>query len=997
MKQYIVTGMSCAACQSRVEKAVSNVPGVTSCSVSLLTNSMGVEGTASETDIIEAVTRAGYGITPKDAKTSGSVKKSVRAAEKAAGLRDKSGAGASLYAAEEEALKDRETPKLIKRLVWSVVFLAILMYISMGHEMAGWPVPAFMDGNYGAIGTTEMLLSVIVMFINRKFFINGYRALISRAPNMDTLVALGSTAALGYSMVELYAIFYYMNLLNMSAVGMGVTNMDAAGMSTSYMNTIMSLGMNLYFETAAMIPTLITVGKMLESLSKGRTTDALKSLMKLAPKTAVLYRDGREIEVSIDEVSVGDIFVVRPGENIPVDGIVTEGNTAVNESALTGESIPVDKVEGDGISAATLNQSGYIRARATRVGEDTTLSQIIQMVSDAAATKAPLARIADRVSGIFVPAVIGIAAVTFALWMITGAEFSFAISRAIAVLVISCPCALGLATPVAIMVGNGMGAKNGILYKTAVALEKAGRVAVVALDKTGTITSGEPKVTDIIPAEGFTKQELICVAAALERKSEHPLARAVVAYVENLSDLHFGGETKDNGSAGSYDTADLTGAQNIEDTYDGSTANDQDAVSIQERIAADGIGIALTGDDTNKYAACIVDNVEDFEALPGNGLRAVLNGEEIFGGSEKFITGKFGTNEEIKERSQSLAEEGKTPLFFAKGGKIIGIIAVADTIKEDSPQAINELRSMGIEVVMITGDNERTANAIASQAGVDRVIAGVLPDGKEAVIRELQKKGPVAMVGDGINDAPALTRADVGIAIGAGADVAIDAADIVVMKSRLTDVSAAIRLSRATIRNIHENLFWAFFYNVICIPLAAGAYSAIFGWSFEMNPMVGAAAMSLSSFTVCMNALRLNLFKVHGEDRESSPHFNSIKRTIRKGDISSHGLDTCGFNSTTDCTSASVYDEIDINENDIKTKINEKENKTMTKTMKIEGMMCGHCEAAVKKALEVLDGVSSAEVSHEKGTAVVELTGDVDNAVLTKAVEDKDYKVTGVE
>ena len=926
MKQYIVTGMSCAACQSRVEKAVSNVPGVTSCSVSLLTNSMGVEGTASETDIIEAVTRAGYGITPKDAKTSGSVKKSVRAAEKAAGLRDKSGAGASLYAAEEEALKDRETPKLIKRLVWSVVFLAILMYISMGHGMAGWPVPAFMDGNYGAIGTTEMLLSVIVMFINRKFFINGYRALISRAPNMDTLVALGSTAAFGYSMVELYGIFYYMN---MSAMGMD--GMAMGTMSMSDMDTVMSLGMNLYFETAAMIPTLITVGKMLESLSKGRTTDALKSLMKLAPKTAVLYRNGREIEVSIDEVSVGDIFVVRPGENIPVDGIVTEGNTAVNESALTGESIPVDKVEGDGISAATLNQSGYIKARATRVGEDTTLSQIIQMVSDAAATKAPLARIADRVSGIFVPAVIGIAAVTFALWMITGAEFSFAISRAIAVLVISCPCALGLATPVAIMVGNGMGAKNGILYKTAVALEKAGRVAVVALDKTGTITSGEPKVTDIIPAEGFTKQELICVAAALERKSEHPLARAVVAYVENLSDLHFSDES------------------------------------------------------------------EDFEALPGNGLRAVLNGEEIFGGSEKFITGKFGTNEEIRKRSQSLAEEGKTPLFFAKGGKIIGIIAVADTIKEDSPQAINELRSMGIQVVMITGDNERTANAIASQAGVDRVIAGVLPDDKEAVIRELQKKGPVAMVGDGINDAPALTRADVGIAIGAGADVAIDAADIVVMKSRLTDVSAAIRLSRATIRNIHENLFWAFFYNVICIPLAAGAYSAIFGWSFEMNPMVGAAAMSLSSFTVCMNALRLNLFKVHGEDRESSPHFNSIKRTTRKGDISSHGLDTCGFNSTTDCTSASVCDEIDIKENNIKTQTNEKENETMTKTMKIEGMMCGHCEAAVKRALEALDGVSSAEVSHEKGTAVVELTSDVDNAVLTKAVEDKDYKVIGVE
>ena len=862
MEQYIVTGMSCAACQNRVEKAVSKVPGVTSCSVSLLTNSMGVEGTAKEADIIRAVTDAGYG----------AKKKGAAAAQTSSSLEE-----------EEEALKDHETPKLIRRLCFSAFFLLVLMYISMGHGMAGWPVPPFLNGNYGAIGVTEMLLAIIVMFINRKFFTSGFRTLFSGSPNMDTLVALGSSAAFGYSLVELYLILGAMN----------------AGDA----QTAMHYGMNLYFETAAMIPTLITIGKMLEAMSKGRTTDALKSLMKLAPKTAVLVKDGKETEVSIEQVQVGDIFAVRPGENIPVDGVIVEGNTAVNESALTGESIPVDKTEGDLVSAATVNQSGYIQVRATRVGEDTTLSQIIHMVSDAAATKAPIARIADKVSAVFVPAVIGVATLTFIVWLISGQSVSFAIARAISVLVISCPCALGLATPVAIMVGNGMGAKNGILFKTAASQEEAGRIEIVALDKTGTITSGQPQVTDILPADGFSEDQLIQIAADLEQRSEHPLAKAVMQWA------------------------------------------DEHSVKAGEII--------------------------DFQALPGNGLKAVRKGvrgeQELFGGSGKFMTSKFGATQQISEASAKLADEGKTPLFFAEDGRLAGIIAVADTIKEDSAQAVRELQNMGIEVVMITGDNERTAKAVAAQAGVDRVVAGVLPDGKEEVIRQLQKRGKVAMVGDGINDAPALTRADLGIAIGAGADVAIDAADVVLMKSRLTDVSAAIRLSRATIRNIHENLFWAFFYNVICIPLAAGFYSAVFGWNFEMNPMVGAAAMSLSSFTVCMNALRLNLMKVHDASKDKKIRHKSRPAEEPQADAGTNAADAA-----------------------------EKENGNMTKTITIEGMMCGHCEATVKKALESLDGVTSAEVSHEKGTAVVELSRNVPDDVMKKAVEDKDYTVKNI-
>ena len=842
MKQYNVTGMSCAACSARVEKAVNKVPGVTACSVSLLTNSMGVEGTAEPSVIIAAVEAAGYGASEKGAENSGA---KVSAA------------------ADDDFLKDTETPKIRRRLIASLIFLAPLMYLSMGHMMWGWPVPGFMEGNHVAMGLAQLLLTVIVMVINQKFFISGFKGLLHGAPNMDTLVALGSGASFGYST---YALF---------AMTVAQVHMD--------MDAVMAYMHEFYFESAAMILTLITVGKMLEAHSKGKTTDALKGLMKLAPKTAVLVRDGAEVEVPIGQVRKGDVFVVRPGENIPVDGIVLEGSSAVNESALTGESIPVDKNVGDAVSAATLNQSGFIRCEATRVGEDTTLSQIIQMVSDAAATKAPIAKIADRVSGVFVPAVISIAAMTIIIWLLAGESIGFALARGISVLVISCPCALGLATPVAIMVGNGMGAKNGIMFKTAASLEATGKTQIVALDKTGTITSGEPKITDILPAEGVQEAELLKLAYTLEKKSEHPLARAILE----------------------------TG---------------------RERGA----------DDTLEVA--------DFQAVPGGGLTGKLDGTVLTGGNLKYISETAEVSDAVRKQSERLAEDGKTPLFFAKDGKLIGIIAVADVIKEDSPQAVRELQGMGIHVVMLTGDNERTAKAIGRQAGVDEVIAGVLPEGKESVIRNLKKKGKVAMVGDGINDAPALTRADMGIAIGAGTDIAIDAADVVLMKSRLSDVPAAIRLSRATLRNIHENLFWAFFYNVIGIPLAAGVWIPLFGW--KLNPMFGAAAMSLSSFCVVTNALRLNLFKMHDASKD--------KKIKAKAD-------------------------------------HKKEETTMTKTMKIEGMMCGHCEAAVKKALEAVAGVEAAEVSHEAGTAVVTLTAEVADDVLKNAVEAKDYKVTDIQ
>ncbi|MBQ6670583.1 MAG: heavy metal translocating P-type ATPase [Firmicutes bacterium] len=846
MEQYNVTGMSCAACSARVEKAVSKVPGVTACSVSLLTNSMGVEGSASSADIIKAVVDAGYGASPKSAA--------------------KKEAGSAPSWADDASLKDTETPRLRKRLIFSVIILLVLMYFSMGHMMWGWPAPAAFE-NHVFLGTFEMLLAIAVMIINGKFFTSGYKSLFHGAPNMDTLVALGSTASFVYSLAELFIMIL--------AQGNGDHQ------------TVMDYGMNLYFESAAMIPTLITVGKMLEAMSKGRTTDALKGLMQLAPKTAVLLVDGQEKEVGIEAVKTGDIFVVRPGENIPVDGVVIEGSSSVNESALTGESIPVDKIEGDTVSAATINQQGYIKCRATRVGEDTTLAQIIKTVSDAAATKAPLARIADKVSAVFVPAVIGIAVITLIGWLIAGRQFSFAIARAISVLVISCPCALGLATPVAIMVGSGMGAKNGILYKTAASLEGAGRVQVVALDKTGTITEGQPKVTDIIPVD-MPKEELLRLAAALEAKSEHPLARAVSARAEGMD----------------------------------------------------------------------IPDVEGFEALPGNGLRAVLDGKELAGGSLKYISATASVPADLKAGAEQLAAEGKTPLLFTFGGRLAGIIAVADTIKEDSAQAIEELKGMGIKVVMLTGDNERTAKAIGSQAGVDEVIAGVLPDGKADVIKSLKEEGKVAMVGDGINDAPALTVADTGIAIGAGTDVAIDAADIVVMKSRLTDVTAAIRMSRATIRNIHQNLFWAFFYNAICIPLAIGLYG------IAMKPMYGAAAMALSSFFVCMNALRLNLVKIHDASRDKKLKNKASDKT----------------NITYTITNETVREE-----------------KTMTKTLKVEGMMCMHCEARVKKALEAVAGVESAAADHEKGTAVVTLSADVADELLKKAVEDQDYKVLGIE
>ena len=847
MEQYIVTGMSCAACSSRVEKAVSKVPGVTSCSVSLLTNSMGVEGTASEQEIIKAVTDAGYGASKKGEGTAKTQSSSVSAGE--------------------DMLKDRTTPALKKRLIASLGFLIVLMYFSMGHMMWGWPVPGFMKDNHVMMGLLQMLLTIAVMVINQKFFISGFKGLIHRAPNMDTLVALGSGASFVYSTYALFA----------------MTDAQMHG----DMDAVMSYMHDFYFESAAMILALITVGKMLEARSKGKTTDALKGLMKLAPKTAVVIRGEKEVQVSIEQVQKGDCFVVKPGENIPVDGEVIEGNSAVNESALTGESIPVDKAVGDKVSAATVNQSGYLKCRATRVGEDTTLSQIIQMVSDAAATKAPIAKIADRVSGVFVPMVITIAVLTIIVWLIAGQSIGFALSRGIAVLVISCPCALGLATPVAIMVGNGMGARNGIMFKTAVSLEETGKMQIVALDKTGTITSGEPKVTDIIPAAGVTEDTLLKYAYALENKSEHPLARAIL-----------------------------------------------------EKAKEENAGI---------------EEVTGFQALPGNGLTAILDGHTLYGGNHTFISSKVSVDGDIQKKAEKLAEAGKTPLFFGNEDRLLGVIAVADVIKEDSPQAIKELQNMGIHVVMLTGDNERTAKAIGQQAGVDEVIAGVLPEGKEQVIRKLKEKGKVAMVGDGINDAPALTRADMGIAIGAGTDVAIDAADVVLMKSRLSDVPAAIRMSRATLRNIHENLFWAFFYNCIGIPLAAGAWIPVFGWT--LNPMFGAAAMSLSSFCVVTNALRLNLIKIYdtGKDHIYKKKSRKNKNKTTKGD------------------------------------------KTMTKTMNIEGMMCGHCEAAVKKALEAVDGVTEAVVSHENGTAVVTLSKEVDNDVLKKAGEDKDYKVTAVK
>ena len=845
MEQYQVTGMSCAACSSRVEKAVSGVAGVTSCSVSLLTNSMGVEGTASSADIIRAVEAAGYGA-------------SLKGASKAAA------SGDSPSWADAEALKDHETPKLKKRLLFSVPILLILMYFSMGHGMWGWPAPAAFD-NHVFLGLFELLLAVIVMIINGKFFTSGFSSLFHGAPNMDTLVALGSSASFAYSLVELF--------LMILAQGEGDHG------------TVMKYGMNLYFESAAMIPTLITIGKMLEALSKGRTTDALKGLMKLAPKTAVLLKDGVETEVGIEEVRTGDVFVVRPGEQIPVDGVILKGMTAVNESALTGESIPVDKAEGAPVSAATMNQQGYIECRATRVGEDTTLAQIIRTVSDAAATKAPLARIADKVSGIFVPAVIGLALLTLIGWLIAGKPFSFAIARGISVLVISCPCALGLATPVAIMVGSGVGAKAGLLYKTAASLEGAGRTQMIALDKTGTVTEGQPRVTDIVPID-MDRNELLSLAASLEKNSEHPLARAVTAEAEALT----------------------------------------------------------------------LSEVSDFEALPGHGLRARLNGKELLGGSLKYLASRGLVSESVSAQANALAEQGKTPLLFALDGKLCGMIAVADPIKQDSAQAIRELRNMGIQTVMLTGDNERTARAISEQAGVDQVIAGVLPEGKADVIRKLKPLGKVAMVGDGINDAPALTVADNGIAIGAGTDVAIDAADIVVMKSRLTDVTAAIRLSRATIRNIHQNLFWAFFYNAICIPLAMGLYG------IEMKPMYGAAAMAFSSFFVCMNALRLNLVDPHDGRHDRK------EKTI----------------------SAEALEEI-VKAETIK------EEKIMKKTLKVEGMMCTHCEARVKKALEAVPGVESAVADHTAGTAVVTLAAPVEDEVLRAAVEAQDYKVLGVE
>ncbi len=921
MEQYNVTGMSCAACSSRVEKAVSAVDGVTSCSVSLLTNSMGVEGTASSAEIIKAVENAGYGA-------------SVKGAQKAS--------------TDADELKDTETPKLKRRLIASVGFLCVLMYFSMGHMMWGWPLPSFFDGNHVAMGLVQLLLTVAVMVINQKFFISGFKGIIHKAPNMDTLVALGSGASFLWSV---YALFMMTDAQVHGGAEAAMPWMD-----------------EFYFESAAMILALITVGKMLEARSKGKTTDALKELMRLTPKSANVVRDGKEMTVSVSEVKQGEIFVVRPGESVPVDGTVIEGSSAINESALTGESVPVDKEVGDTVSAATINQSGFIRCEATRVGEDTTLSQIIKMVSDAAATKAPIAKIADKVSGIFVPAVISIAVVTIIVWLLVGQTVGYALARGISVLVISCPCALGLATPVAIMVGSGKGARNGILFKTAVSLEETGKVNIVALDKTGTITKGEPQVTDIIPTDGISENELLEKAASLEAKSEHPLAKAVLRRAE------------------------------------------ENNITLSE--------------------------TEDFKALSGNGLEATLGGKKLVGGSGKYISSVVAVDDAVRQRADSLAKQGKTPLFFSEEGKLLGIIAVADVIKEDSPQAVKELQNMGIHVVMLTGDNEQTAKAIAKEAGVNEVIAGVLPDGKEAVIRKLKEQGKVAMVGDGINDAPALTRADIGIAIGAGADVAVDAADVVVMKSKLTDVSAAIRLSRATLTNIHENLFWAFFYNVIGIPLAAGCYIHLFGWS--LNPMFGAAAMSLSSFCVVTNALRLNLVNIrstkHDKKRKSNIKPIEVKMTEEEinapdvlikveGMMCGHcearvkkALESLSFVSEAKPSFEKGTVEIKLtskaNENDMKKAIedndykavsfiykenqNTEENK-MTKTMKIEGMMCGHCEATVKKTLEAIEGVESANVSHENGTAVVTLSADVSDETLKSAVEAKDYKVTSID
>ena len=856
MEQFNVTGMSCAACSARVEKAVKKVPGVTGCSVSLLTNSMGVDGTASDAAIIKAVQDAGYGASPK-----------------AAGAASAAGSAS----ADLEALADHETPKLKRRLIASLGFLCVLMYFSMGHMMWGWPLPHWFDGNHIAMGLVQLLLAGIVMVINQKFFISGFKGLLHGAPNMDTLVAMGSMASFVWSTYALFA----------------MTDAQLHGNDERVMHYMMEF----YFESAAMILTLITVGKMLEARSKGKTTDALKSLMKLTPKTANLLRDGAEVTVPIEQVQKGDIFVVRPGENVPVDGVVLEGISAINESALTGESIPVDKAEGDKVSAATTNQSGFLKCRATRVGEDTTLSQIIRMVSDAAATKAPIAKIADTVSGFFVPAVISIAVVTTIVWLLLGRELGYALARGISVLVISCPCALGLATPVAIMVGNGLGARNGILFKTAASLEAAGRTQIAALDKTGTITRGEPKVTDILPAEGVSETELLTLAAALERKSEHPLAKAILA------------------------------------------CTDERKLNAPE--------------------------VTDFTALPGNGLAARMDDVEIFGGSAAFIQTRAAVPAELQEKAAALSAQGKTPLFFGGAGRLLGMIAVADTIKEDSARAIRELQNMGIRVVMLTGDNQRTADAIGRQAGVDEVIAGVLPDGKEAVIRQLQTCGKVAMVGDGINDAPALTRADTGIAIGAGTDVAIDAADVVLMNSRLSDVPAAIRLSRAALRNIHENLFWAFIYNIIGIPLAAGA---LIPFGLTLNPMFGAAAMSLSSFCVVSNALRLNLFDLHSTRHDHAPK------------------------TAASLPAALTQPAVDENKES-----SVKEDTAMKKTLKVEGMMCGHCEARVKKALEALPEVTEAVVSHETGTAIVTLNADVSDDVLKKAVEDQDYKVTGIQ
>ncbi len=921
MEQYNVTGMSCAACSSRVEKAVSAVDGVTSCSVSLLTNSMGVEGTASSAEIIKAVENAGYGA-------------SVKGAQKAS--------------TDADELKDTETPKLKRRLIASVGFLCVLMYFSMGHMMWGWPLPSFFDGNHVAMGLVQLLLTVAVMVINQKFFISGFKGIIHKAPNMDTLVALGSGASFLWSV---YALFMMTDAQVHGGAEAAMPWMD-----------------EFYFESAAMILALITVGKMLEARSKGKTTDALKELMRLTPKSANVVRDGKEMTVSVSEVKHGEIFVVRPGESVPVDGTVIEGSSAINESALTGESVPVDKEVGDTVSAATINQSGFIRCEATRVGEDTTLSQIIKMVSDAAATKAPIAKIADKVSGIFVPAVISIAVVTIIVWLLVGQTVGYALARGISVLVISCPCALGLATPVAIMVGSGKGARNGILFKTAVSLEETGKVNIVALDKTGTITKGEPQVTDIIPTDGISENELLEKAASLEAKSEHPLAKAVLRRAE------------------------------------------ENNITLSE--------------------------TDGFKALSGNGLEATLGGKKLVGGSGKYISSVVAVDDAVRQRADSLAKQGKTPLFFSEDGKLLGIIAVADVIKEDSPQAVKELQNMGIHVVMLTGDNEQTAKAIAKEAGVNEVIAGVLPDGKEAVIRKLKEQGKVAMVGDGINDAPALTRADIGIAIGAGADVAVDAADVVVMKSKLTDVSAAIRLSRATLTNIHENLFWAFFYNVIGIPLAAGCYIHLFGWS--LNPMFGAAAMSLSSFCVVTNALRLNLVNIrstkHDKKRKSNIKPIEVKTTEEEinapdvlikveGMMCGHcearvkkALESLSFVSEAKPSFEKGTVEIKLaskaNENDMKKAIedndykavsftykenqNTEENK-MTKTMKIEGMMCGHCEATVKKTLEAIEGVESANVSHENGTAVVTLSADVSDETLKSAVEAKDYKVTSID